>query len=187
MTQAVPTLIANGLEIQYVTLVDASGNAIATAASLGQKVMAASSPVVIAIDQSAIPVTLPSTQNVNLEGTAFASAARTTQQLGADIDNPYCRGISITFDITAASGAGGLQIAIQSKDPASAKYTTMMALATAITTTGTRVYQFFPGSVETAGNITQRGNLSLPRTFRIAVLVGDSSSYTYSVGYSLLR
>jgi hypothetical protein len=55
MTQAVPTLIANGLEIQYVTLVDASGNAIATVASLGQKAMAASSPVVIASDQSAIP------------------------------------------------------------------------------------------------------------------------------------
>lgn len=123
-----------------------------------------------------------SRRTMKREFTALASAARTASNASPDFINDDCRGIQITLDITVASGTGGIIISLQTKDSVTGKYTSLNPSLTALITTGTRIYQFFPGSAETVGNITQRQNIVLPKTFRIAVTHGDSSSYTYSVG-----
>lgn len=118
----------------------------------------------------------------NVEGTALASAARTAETNSADITNHNARGVMIFFNVSVASGTGGLQVALQVKDPISGNYERLNTLATAVTTTGLRVLAFYPG-YSTAGNIQQANAMALPRTWRINIQVGDGSSYTYSVGY----
>jgi hypothetical protein len=122
-------------------------------------------------------------QRNNLEGTALTSAARTAATNSADITNYNGRGILVTLDISAASGTGGLQIRIAVKDPVSGNYANLNALPTAVITISTTTYLLYPGATTGA---TQTTNGALPRTFRISTAVGDASSYTYSVGYTII-
>ncbi len=122
----------------------------------------------------------------NTEGTALASAARTAQTDSADIINYNARGIIIFLNVTAsAAGTGGLTINLQVKDPVSGGYFTTYAAAAAVTTTGLRAYNIYPGAAG-AGNYTNTSQQQIPRTFRVRVTVGDATSYTYSVGYALV-
>ncbi len=120
----------------------------------------------------------------NFEGTALISAARTGTTNSADIINYNGRGVTLFLNVTAASGTGGLTVNIQVKDPVSGSYFTAYAAAAAVITTGLKAYNAFPGAAG-AGNYTNTVNFQIPRTFRIGVTVGDSSSYTYSIGYAI--
>lgn len=123
----------------------------------------------------------------NADGTALASTARTTTSYSNDITNATARGIIIYLNITAASGTGGLQVRVYGKDPASAQYFALNGAPTAKTTTGSFPYVFYPGAASGATLAAdQIVSGPLPRTFRIGVTHGDASSYTYSVGYSLI-
>lgn len=94
-------------------------------------------------------------------------------------------GILVVLDVTAASGTGGLTLRINAHDQASSQAVALNAAPTAVTGTGTTSYALYPfGAV--AGNVTQATSFYLPRMFSITVTHGDSSSYTYSVGYCLL-
>lgn len=119
----------------------------------------------------------------NIEGTALASASRAVTTSSVDITNYNHRGIIFFLNVTVASGTGGLQLSIQVKDPISGLYVGLNALPAAVTTTGVRAYSFYPG-ISAVG--TQGTSGALSRTFRIQVIVGDATSYTYSVGYSLI-
>jgi hypothetical protein len=125
-------------------------------------------------------------QRNNVDGTAIASAARTATTSSADITNHNARGIAVVLDVSAASGSGGLQVSIQAKDPVTGNYAALNSAPTAVTSTGTRVYELYPGAVGGGSGIAQVANVALPRTFRITVTHGDGSSYTYSVGYTLI-
>jgi hypothetical protein len=148
--------------------------------------------VTIAISQAGLPDIRPGMSNGatfdpetgNLEGTALASAARAAQTESADIVNVNCRGAVIFLNVTAASGTGGLQVVVRGKDPVSGAYVNLNNVPTAVIATGLLVYTFYPGATA-VGAATFQG--VLPRTFRIRVIHGDASSYTYSVGYSLTR
>jgi hypothetical protein len=113
------------------------------------------------------------------------SAARTAQASTADFINPGSRGIYVWLNVTAASGTGGLQVKVQAKDPASGAYSSLHASPTAIIATGQNIYVLYPSGTVITGTSTSY-NAVLPRTWRVTVLVGDASSYTYSVGASLL-
>lgn len=94
-------------------------------------------------------------------------------------------GILVVLDVTSASGTGGLQVRINAHDQASGQAVALNAAPTAVTATGTTSYVLYPfGAV--AGNVTQATSFYLPRLFSITVTAGDSSSYTYSLGYCLL-
>lgn len=123
-------------------------------------------------------------QRNNVEGTALASAARTAQTASADLVNYNGRGIAAFLNVTAASGTGGLQLRIQYKDPASGSYGSLNSLPTAVIATGIGMYAVLAGIT---GGSPQSSSTVLPRTWRVLVQVGDASSYTYSVGYSLLN
>ncbi len=120
----------------------------------------------------------------NVEGTAITSAARTATLNSNDITNPNGRGLLIFLNVTAASGTGGLTLRVQAKDPVSGNYYALNAAPTAVTATGLQCYNVSVGAQST--NAAQNVGTALPRTFRINVTHGDSSSYTYSVGYSLM-
>jgi hypothetical protein len=120
----------------------------------------------------------------NTELTILASAARTATTASADFKNYNNKGIQVILNITvAAVGTGGLQVQIQGKDPVSGNYYNLVATPTAKTATGFYVYEVGPNSSTAgAGDITVRSAAIVPRTFRINVIAGDSTSYTYSIG-----
>jgi hypothetical protein len=122
----------------------------------------------------------------NNDVTALSSAARTATTSSADQTNYNARGLAVFLNVTAASGSGGLQVRVQGKDPVSGNYFNLNAAPTAITATGQYAYALYPGAATAAGDVQQTTQQVLPRTFRITVTHGDGSSYTYSVGYSLI-
>jgi hypothetical protein len=124
-------------------------------------------------------------QRGNIEGTALASAARTATVNSADITLFNERGIAFYLNVSVASGTGGLQLLIEAKDPVSGSYIALNSLPTAVTATGTKLYQVYPGG--SGASITQLSNEGVSRTVRVRMVVGDASSYTYSVGYSTLN
>jgi hypothetical protein len=131
----------------------------------------------------------------NTEGTALASAARTTTTSSADVTNHNARGVVIAVDFTATpNNAETATVAIQAKDPVSSKYVTLTAF-TALTasnlgatpTTETYLYSLYPGAAETAATAKHEVQaLALPRTWRVSVTHSAGGSWTYSVGYSLI-
>lgn len=126
-------------------------------------------------------------QRGNTEGTLLASAARTVLSASAIQKNHNGRGVQVTLDVSAASGTGGLQLVIQNIDPATTYAFTLTPTPTAVTVAGTYIYELYPGiGASASGLVVQRTSGLLPRSWRIAVLHGDASSYTYSVGYSLI-
>jgi hypothetical protein len=122
----------------------------------------------------------------NYEITALISATRTATTSSPDQTNPNGRGLHVILNITAASGTGGLQIFIQGKDPVSGNYYNLNATPTAVVATGQTIFEVYPGIGPISGGITQRTSGALPRTFRIQVVHGDASNYTYSVGAAIL-
>jgi hypothetical protein len=156
---------------------DAIGNAPLALTDLGGGVRA------LAVDTALFNGTTWDRQRNNVEGTALTSAARTTATNSADIVNYNGRGILITLDVSAASGTGGITVRIAAKDLASGNYANLNNAPTAVTAISTTTYLLYPGATTGA---TQTTNGTLPRTFRISVGVGDASSYTYSVSYTII-
>ena len=94
-------------------------------------------------------------------------------------------GILVALDVTAASGTGGLTLRINAHDLAGSTVVPLNTAPTAVTAIGTTSYALYPfGAI--SGAVTQSTSGYLPRMFSISVTAGDSSSYTYSLGYCLL-
>lgn len=116
-------------------------------------------------------------------GTALASAARTTATDSADLGNPDGRGVIVVLDVTAITATPILTLSIQGKDLISGKYYTILTGAT-VSTVSTNFYTVYPGIAETA-NVDV--SVPLPATWRVRIGVADADSATYSVGYSLVN
>jgi hypothetical protein len=118
----------------------------------------------------------------NTDLTLLASAARAAATASPDQVNYNGRGVRVVLSVTAASGTGGLQVQMQGKDSISLNYYQINASPTAVTATGTYVYDLYPATLAAAANgITQVTQALLPRSWRVNVAAGDSSSYSYSV------
>jgi hypothetical protein len=117
----------------------------------------------------------------NTEGTLLASAARTATASSPDQPNHNATSVIVYFNVTVASGTGGVQPIIQYKDPVSGNYVNAL-VGPSRTTPGMVMLRIAPGLV--AG--TNAENLPIPRTWRLQVTHADGSSYTYSVGYVLI-
>ena len=114
--------------------------------------------------------------------TLLASAARTTTQTSADLVNYNADALIVVVDITAYT-AGSLTITIDRKDETSGKYINMLTSA-ALAAQATTTLQVGPVIAAAANTIALA---YMPRTFRIVATVGDATSITYSIGYSLVR
>jgi hypothetical protein len=118
------------------------------------------------------------------------SAARTATTTSSTFENTLgTRGIALYLNVSAASGTGGLTLGLQWRDPVSQAWTTIWSAAAAVTaTTSTpKVYMLSPDQGGTAASgFTEVKYAVVPRFWRVVVTAGDSSSYTYSVGATLL-
>lgn len=113
------------------------------------------------------------------------SGARTTAYQSSILEADTEAGVMVFVDVTAASGTGGLTLRINAHDQVSGNAVALNTAPTAITATGTYTYALYPfGAI--SGNVTQATSAYLPRLFSISVSVGNSTSYTYSLGYCLL-
>jgi hypothetical protein len=117
--------------------------------------------------------------------TLVTSAARTATLTGADNVNRYVTGVEVICNVTAASGTGGLQVQIQGKDSVSGAYY-VVSTTTANTAVGV-IRNIIGANVFTVAATTTSVNVNtyVPYTWRIVVVHGDASSYTYSCGYTL--
>lgn len=122
----------------------------------------------------------------NLSGTVVSSNTRTSTISSSDITNFNHRGIILSLNITAASGTGGLQVIIQMKDALGTVYKSLNTAPTAVTAIGQYVYMLYPAITSTNGAIEQVIPQILPQTFRVQIVHGDSSSYTYSMHYQMI-
>lgn len=120
-------------------------------------------------------------QNVNRNGTLFASAARTATTNGQDMSNDSYKCVVVVLDLTVVPGGDTVTLTIQGKDVLSAKYYTLLA-GSAEAGTATKTYSVCPG-------MTVLANVSaaqvLPQTWRVIVTHSAGTSFTYSVGYSI--
>jgi len=127
-----------------------------------------------------------------LEGTALVSAARTATTSVPVITNYTAKGIVVFLNVSVASGIGGLQVRIRFLDPVSGNPVAINAAPTAIAAIGTFAYLVYPGASATAPgavtyNVVQVTPASITKNISISITHGDTSSYTYSVGYALLN
>ena len=120
----------------------------------------------------------------NIIGTWLASATRTATAVTPTLTNTSASQIIAFLNVTAASGTGGLQVEIQAQDPASGNWQGINAVPAAVTTPGLFAYAVL---ANTGANMTQVTAGSVPRTVRVEVVAGDASSYTYSLGYALIK
>jgi len=118
----------------------------------------------------------------NMDGTAFASAARTATPTPFDAVNYNARGLHLVIDVTAVAATPSVVFTLQGQDVVSGKFYTILASA-AITGTGTTVLRVYPGLTAAANLVASD---ILPRTWRVIATHGDADSITYSVGYSLI-
>jgi hypothetical protein len=114
------------------------------------------------------------------EGTALASASRTTTQTVSDIDTHGAQYLNVVLDMTTV-GTGSVTLSINGKDPASGKYFTILA-GSAVTTNSTNRYKVGPSVAASANAIAQD---YLPATIQLVVTANNSNAATYSLGYSL--
>ncbi|MDP4170140.1 MAG: hypothetical protein Q8906_05975 [Bacillota bacterium] len=121
----------------------------------------------------------------NTQGTLLASSARTTATISPTIINHNCKGVIIWLKVTSASGTGGLIVRIGGFDNSGQNYW-LNASPTPITASGYKAYILYPGASTAGADVAQATSNPLPRTWNVTVQVGDSSSYTYEVDYSLI-
>jgi hypothetical protein len=124
---------------------------------------------------------------VQLPVTVAASAARTAAFQSADIDARGFKGIVVYFNVSVASGTGGLTLRLEGKDPVSGNYFLLGYMSAAVTSAAARCLMFGPGVTGQENTFAGYGGKSclIPDTVRVSVGVGDASSYTYSIGASL--
>jgi hypothetical protein len=119
----------------------------------------------------------------NVDGTAYASAARTaTPTPMTDAVNYNGKGLWVVIDVTSVTSTPSVTFTIQGKDPVSGKYVDLLTSA-AIATVSTVSLQIHPGLTAAANTVA---NGILPRVWRIIATHGNSNSITYSVGYSMI-
>lgn len=177
-------IVPANLQMKAAFLVDASGNPVMSTSALLVDGAAVPQAGLIGAANLLYNGATFDLQRSNIEGVALASAARTAGINSADITNYNARGVVFFLNITAASGTGGLQVTLQAKDPMSGAYTQINVSPTAVVAAGLKYHVFYPGA--SGGNTTQTTGSVLPRIFRFTVLVGDATSYTYSLSYGLV-
>lgn len=124
-------------------------------------------------------------QRGNTHGTLLASAARTATTVSAAQTNYNARGVLLFVYVTGA-GTGSITPKIEALNPLGTG-TFYVASYNAITTTGSYVYVLYPGANATAPAATSgTASAVLSRSWDLVMQHADSSSWTYSVGHSLI-
>lgn len=125
-----------------------------------------------------------------VEGTALASAARTSSTASGTLTNHNSRGVLLSVNITANASTVTLRPYVEWLDPVSGNWITLTPLPTGFSAVGQYGFAFGPGAVTAGGAaapfVVQVAQGQLPRSWRVFVGHSSGSSVTYSVGYCLL-
>lgn len=124
-------------------------------------------------------------QRANTDLTLLASAARTTTTASPDQINYNGRGVVVFLNITAVPGVDTLQVNVQAKDPVSGVYSTF-AQGPTIATTGFQYITVYPGAATAGSFLAYTSVQPLPRTWRVNIGHSAATSFTYSVGASVI-
>jgi hypothetical protein len=126
----------------------------------------------------------------------LSSAARTVATASKVQQDEHARGVRLYLTITVAvAGTGGLQVVVRGYDraPGAGVATGQSGVVyagvpvvltgpgTAQTTTGTYVYEMSPYGGIVRTNVLAATVAALPWAWDAEVLVGDATSYTYSL------
>lgn len=117
--------------------------------------------------------------------TLLPSAARTAAVQTVDMRTPPWKGAVFYLNVTAASGTGGLTLTFKVKDPVSGQYVGIFTAGSAKVGVGTYAYAiapYYPFAVDNGGSAVY----SLTDEWLVLISTGDGTSYTYSVGCTLL-
>jgi hypothetical protein len=114
----------------------------------------------------------------NLELEIADSAARTATTTFDCPDNYGFNGVTVFVEVTAISSTPSVTFAIQSQDPKSEAWHTLLVSA-AVTGVSSNIYKVFPGATASANLIA---NDRLLRNWRIVATHADADSITYSIG-----
>lgn len=115
-----------------------------------------------------------------VQGTALASASRTTTQTLPDIDTGGAQYLNVVLDMTVV-GTGSVTLNINGLDPASGKYYTILNGA-AVAGNSTNRYKVGPTVTASANAIAQD---YLPAVIQLKVVANNANAATYSLGYAL--
>jgi hypothetical protein len=124
-------------------------------------------------------------QRGNTEGTLLASAARTATTVAANQTNYNHRGVQVCISITVA-GTGNLTLQVVGQIGGNGTWTRILASYGPITTTGIYLAELYPGVGAASDEVADRTSGAVPRTWYSQIAHSDGSSWTYSLGYSLI-
>lgn len=112
----------------------------------------------------------------------FGSAARTATVTSTRQKDRYSTGARFYLIVSAASGTGGLKVIVRGYDAYGNAFA-ITAGGTAVTATGSYVYELNPGDQTTGGatSVQESAARPLPMEWDVQVTHGDSSSYTYAL------
>jgi len=116
----------------------------------------------------------------------LASAARTASTASIKHENRFATVLRLYLNVTVASGTGGLQPQIRGYDPISGNAVALSTGGTAITATGTFVYEMGLAEATAVGNVKECLSRPLPIIWDVNVVHGDGSSYTYSLAAEVI-
>lgn len=127
----------------------------------------------------------------NMEGTLLASLARTASTSSAIITNYNGKGVIVYLNVTVAPvGTETLTVQLKYVDPTSSVNSLPISFMVTPSTSTAGMYMLlcYPGASETpenqANNVTY--DFVVPRRFQITVAHSGASSWTYSLGYSII-
>lgn len=89
--------------------------------------------------------------------------------------------VRLYLNVTVASGTGGLQPQVRAYDPVSGNAVAISTGGTAVTATGTYIYELGLAEATPVGNVKECLSRPLPEYWDVNVVAGDGSSYTYSL------
>ena len=126
------------------------------------------------------------TKLTNAEITGLASGSRSASTNSSDLTNNGWRGGIFTIKATAVGGGGDtIQLRVQGKDGLSGEYYDILTDGT-FSSTSTRTVVVYPSADDLDGQFHDKNDVPLPRTFRVRVVHSSGSSFTYSVGVTLI-
>lgn len=125
------------------------------------------------------------TAHLRAQRVLLESAARTATTVTQQQQDAAMRSVRLYLNVTAASGTGGLTLAIRGRDKASSDAAAIAKDTTAITATGLYVFELAPGIA--AADSQRRLALAalLPVVWDVQIAHGDGSNYTYSLSAEL--
>jgi hypothetical protein len=177
--QGVELYVWNGSAMVPVTTTDRLfvDTEMPTAAALGDGTAAPTAPIIGIIELLSNGATFDLKRGNQAATTLLSSAARTATPTSVTLTNHNARGLMLGLLVTSVTSTPSLKVSVRwdiTGEPV------IWKAATGVATTGTYLYQVYPGCTST-GQMTDTSAIALPRDLKITVEHANANSATYSL------